>query len=115
MDAMVTAAEEQVIYLDKLYNVLLEHRYRYYVLHDPVYSDNIYDWIERHYNDLAQKSGVKTMDMVDFNSNDPLAILAKERVDSRFDSESLWEKSMESVWSRLGRSKKEAKREAKDK
>lgn len=103
------ADQEHIQYLNGLYNRLLEHRYRYYGLDAPVISDHEYDYIEKEYNRMAQEAGVKIMEMVDFDSNDPLAIEAKKRVDSSTDSYSLWEKSMKSIWDRIGRSKKEGK------
>jgi hypothetical protein len=101
--------QEHLEYLDKLYGRLLENRYRYYVLDDNVISDFEYDFIERSYNEMAQKAGVKLMEMVDFDPNDPLAIEAKNRVDSGTDSHSLWVKSMEPIWEQIGRTKKQEK------
>lgn len=95
--------EEEIIeYLDKLYNRLLEHRYRYYVLHDPALEDSIYDWMEKYYNKLAGENGAKIMDMIDFDSNDPLAIAAGERVKNVKDCYGLWECEMKLVWKKLG-------------
>lgn len=94
--------EEMVLYLEQLYNRLLEHRYRYYVLDHPVIDDHEYDYIERYYNFLAQEHNVKQMEMVDFNPNDLLAIEAKNRVDSETDFYSIWHKSMVPVWDKLG-------------
>ena len=94
--------EEQLDYLDKLYNRLLEHRYRYYVLDAAVLEDFVYDFIEREYNRLALESGVKQMEMVDFDFKDLLAIEAKNRVDTETDYHSLWLKSMRPVWEKLG-------------
>ena len=99
--------EEKMVYLENLYNKLLEHRYRYYVLNHGVLSDFEYDWIEKEYNRMASEHGVKLMEMVDFNPNDPLAIEAKKRVDSDTDSYSLWEKEMRPIWDKLGMTKKQ--------
>lgn len=106
-------SEEQIKYLEELYNRLLEHRYRYYILFDPVIGDWEHDWIEKEYNRMAQEAGIKLMEMVDFNYNDPLAIKAKNRVDNKTDYYSLWEKEMLPVWEKLGRSRKH-KREIKN-
>lgn len=103
--------EEVIEYLGKLYDRLLEHRYRYYVLDDPALSDFVYDYMEKEYNRLAQEHGVKLMDMVDFDPDDPLAAEAKNRVDSETDYHSMWEKSMFFVWSRLGRARKDRDKE----
>ena len=103
--------EEKLEYLDKLYDRLLEHRYRYYILHDPILEDWVYDWMEKYYNRMAEESDAKIMKMVDFDSNDPLAIAAKNRVDSETDNYSLWEKEMKPIWDRLGKTRKEVKKE----
>lgn len=103
--------EEQSLYLDLLYNRLLEHRYRYEVLHDPILEDWEYCWMERYHNELAETAGSKIMKMVGWDPNDPLALAAKERVDSGQDSHSLWEKGMKEVWDRLGKTRKEVKRD----
>jgi NAD-dependent DNA ligase len=98
----LTSKEEIQEYLVKLYNRLLEHRYRYYVLHDPALEDSVYDWMEKYYNNLAQEHGMMLMDMVDFDFNHPLALQAGKRVDNRQDSYSLWEDDMKPVWKKLG-------------
>ncbi len=98
------------IYLDNLYNRLLEHRYRYYILADPVEPDHIYDYLEKEYNRMAQEAGHKIMEMVDFNLNDPLAIEAKNRVDSGIDYHSLWLKEMQPVWENIGKPHKDKKK-----
>jgi NAD-dependent DNA ligase len=92
-------------YLNDLYDRLLENRYQYYVLADPVLEDWLYDWIERYYNDLALKHGSKIMDMVDFDLKCPRAQAAAKRVDAKQDHHSLWELSMKPVWDKLGRHK----------
>ncbi len=107
--------EERLEYLDKVYNRLLEHRYRYEILHDPILGDSEYDWMEKYYNKMAEEAGAKIMKMVGYDLKDPLAIAAKERVDSGIDSYSLWEKEMQPVWDRIGKPSKEARREAKEK
>jgi NAD-dependent DNA ligase adenylation domain len=94
--------EEMLDYLDKLYDRLLEHRYRYYVLDHPAIEDSEYDYVERFYNNLASEHGVKQMEMVDFNPNDLLTIQAKNRVDSETDNYSIWYKSMTLIWDKLG-------------
>lgn len=94
--------EEVPQYLENFYNRLLEHRYRYYVLADPVLGDWLYDWLETHYNALAQQHGAKPMDMVDFNIDAPGANEAAYRVDNKQDYYSLWETTMLPVWERLG-------------
>ena len=112
MDTMVTEAEQvDLYYLNNLYDRLLEHRYRYYVLNDPVLADWEYDWMEKYYNGLAEIHGGRIMKMVDFDPNDPLAIAAGERVKSGTDGYSTWEKSMKEVWDRLGKSRKQLKEE----
>jgi hypothetical protein len=92
---------------------LLEHRYRYYVLAQPVVEDWHYDYLEKEYNRMAEAAGVKLMEMVDFDPEDPLAIEAKNRVDSKTDYYSLWEKDMIPVWEKLGKSRKQEKQEKK--
>jgi len=96
-------------YLTNLYNRLLEHRYRYYILCEPALSDAEYDYLEKFYNDEANKACVKQMDMVDFDINDPLAIEAAKRVDSKTDYYSLWLAEMKPVWDKLGRAAKDVK------
>lgn len=98
--------EEIPDYLIKLYDRLLENRYRYYILDAAILDDWIYDLIEKEYNELVAKFGGKPMDMVGFDLNDPLAIAAKQRVDSDTDYHSLCEKEMQAVWDRLGRPRK---------
>lgn len=98
--------EEIPEYLDKLYNRLIEHRYRYYVLDDPELLDAEYDYLEKYYNHLADKYNKKRMEMVDFDFKDPHAILAKTLVDNKEDNYSLWEKEMQPVWDVLGKPKK---------
>lgn len=105
MESLV--GEEHLNYLNRLYGRLLEHRYRYYVLHEPVLDDFLYDYIEKEYNRLAAEAGIKLMEMVDFNPNDLLAIEAKNRVDAGTDYHSLWEKEMVPVWEKLGRPRNE--------
>ncbi len=106
---MQLTPEENLEYLDQFYGRLLEHRYRYYILDHPVLNDFEYDWLEREYNRLASEAGLKLMEMVDFNSNDPLAIEAKKRVDSGTDYHSLWKKEMAPVWAKLGKTHKQQK------
>lgn len=100
---MLLTPEEIPQYLDQLYNRLLEHRYRYYILADPVLDDWLYDWIEKHYNAMANETGVKPMDMVDFDIDSPGAKEAAHRVDNNQDYHSLWVAEMQPVWERLGR------------
>lgn len=106
---MELTPEENLQYLNDFYNRLLEHRYRYYILDNPVLNDFEYDWLEREYNKLASQAGVKLMEMVDFNLNDPLAIEAGNRVEAGTDYHSLWEKEMEPVWTKLGKTNKQQK------
>jgi hypothetical protein len=114
MDTLVMTPEEKIEYLNKVYNRLLEHRYHYYVLHDPILEDWLYDWMEKYYNKMAEEVGGKIMKMVDFDPNDATAILAKERVDSSTDDYSIWEKEMKPVWDRLGKTRKEVRKEKED-
>lgn len=97
--------EETTLYLNRLYQDILEHRYRYYVLAKPVLEDFVYDFVEKFYNKEAQENGIRLMEMVDFDFKDPEAIEAGKRVDAATDKYSEWEKSMNDTWARLGRPK----------
>jgi len=99
--------EEVPEYLERLYGRLLENRYRYYILDAAVLDDWVYDELEKTYNELVAEYGGKPMDMVDFDLEDELAIAAKNRVDAGEDCHSLWEKEMQPVWDKLGKSRKE--------
>jgi NAD-dependent DNA ligase len=52
---------------------ILEHKYRYYILVNPVISDYEYDMLEKEYDALADKLGLpkSASDMVDFDTNRP--------------------------------------------
>lgn len=106
MEIEKLSSEEQIEYLEKFYNRLLEHRYRYYILDAPVLEDWIYDYLEKEYNKMASEAGIKLMEMVDFDAKNILALEAKDRVDNNMDSHSLWEKEMLPIWEKLGRPKK---------
>jgi hypothetical protein len=84
---------------------MLEHRYRYYMLADPVLTDWEYDVLERRYEAECTKAGVESILIkygVDFQSDHPNYGLAKWRVDYGQDYHSLWLKEMQPVWDRLG-------------
>lgn len=94
--------QEKIEYLDRLYDRLLEHRYRYYILSHPVIEDWLYDHVEKYYNELAASNNVRQMDMVDFDVKDPRAQAAALRVNSGKDYYSIWEAEMKPVWNKLG-------------
>lgn len=95
-------------YWQKLQNVVLEHRYRYYVLDHPIISDMEYDFVEREYEKACAIEGVKSILIdsgVGFDLKNPEYAKAKFRVDSNQDNYSLWEKEMMPIWDKLGRPK----------
>ncbi len=53
--------------------LLLEHRYRYYVLDAPTISDRQYDLLERDYERLCREAGVPPVhcDMVGYDYSKP--------------------------------------------
>lgn len=105
---MLLNPNENLQYLEGVYQRLLEHRYRYYVLNDAAISDFEYDWIEKFYNQQAAIAGIRQMEMVDFDPKDIEAVAAGKRVDAGTDGHSLWLATMFPVWEVLGlpRSKK---------
>ncbi len=100
------STNEHISYLERVYNRLLEHRYRYYVLDSPVLEDFEYDYIEKECNRMAQEAGVKLMEMVDFDPKDQLAVEAQNRVNNGTDYYSLWVEEMTPIWNRIGKPKK---------
>jgi hypothetical protein len=82
---------------------ILEHRYRYYRLDEPVLEDSMYDLLERDYlaNVAVHGDPVGLADMVDFPDS-PECLAAAERVNSRTDCWGAWFKEMLPVWDRLG-------------
>lgn len=113
---MLLTPQENIQYLERVYQRLLEHRYRYYVLNEAAISDFEHDWIEKYYNEQATVAGLRQMEMVDFDFKDIEAVQAGKRVDAGLDGHSLWLATMFPVWKVIGipRSKKKevkAKRE----
>lgn len=52
---------------------LIEHKFRYYILNNPIIGDTDFDKMEHEYRDLAEELGEEpsASDMVDFNWNRP--------------------------------------------
>lgn len=61
---------------------ILEHKFRYYVLHSPSVQDHEYDRLEREYDALALKLGVTptASDMVGWKADRPACILVAGKV-----------------------------------
>lgn len=64
---------------------LIEAKFRYYVLDDPLLSDAEYDRLEREYKELGVKLGIDTeaLYMVDFDRNRPACQLAADKIQQR--------------------------------
>lgn len=92
-------------YYKLLENRVLEHRYRYYVLDDSVISDFEYDFLEKAYIQACNENGVESI-LVDsgvgWDASHPEYLAAEQRVLTKQDSYSLWEKEMRDVWNRIG-------------
>lgn len=84
---------------------LLQQRYRYYYLDNPVLNDFEYDVLERYYEALSAYLGLEPINknLVGFDENEPNCIEAKIKVDLKLDDYSLWEEGMQPIWNRLGR------------
>jgi hypothetical protein len=95
---------ERLTHFQQIGSRLLEHRYRYYVLDEPVVQDSEYDHLERYYKRLATELNLPdtTADMVDYDLSRLDAQEAKARVDSKTDNHSLWIAAMTPVWDKLG-------------
>ena len=65
--------KERFEYLQTLGMRLLCHRYRYYVLDQPIMDDWLYDLIERMYERLCRAQGITsvTENLVGFNPDTP--------------------------------------------
>ena len=103
--------EERLTHFEQLGSRLLEHRYRYYILDEPVIQDSEYDYLERYYKLLANELGLPdtAINMVDYDLSRLDAQEAKVRVDSKQDHHSLWIAEMRPIWEELGSPAKERK------
>lgn len=96
--------EEKLNYHRHLGERLQEHRYRYYVLDNPVLEDFVYDHIERVYKEVSREMNLKdvAIDMVGFDSNVLGALQAANRVLEGLDHYSTIQKALQEVWEELG-------------
>lgn len=94
--------DDKIEYCHKLGARVLDHRYRYYILHDAVLSDADYDYLERVYEDICKELGISSVVGVDFNLELEVNKQAKFRVDNKLNSYSQWESDMIGVWIKLG-------------
>lgn len=69
----------------KLGWLILEAKFRYYVLDDPILSDGEYDRLEREYSELGKRLGydMDALYMVDFDRTRPACILTADKVQGR--------------------------------
>lgn len=58
-------------------NILLEHRYRYYILGEPIISDYSYDMLEREYLKVAPEDSLIRLPGSDLKSSYPEHIINK--------------------------------------
>ena len=101
--------EEKEQHIKDVGERLLQHRYRYYILDQPVLEDWVYDHLERYYEMIAKDVGIEATasNMVDFDLKRQDAQDAKTRVDNDQDYHSKWELEMKPVWEKLGKSRKQ--------
>lgn len=61
---------------------LLEHKFRYYILAEPIIQDYDYDILEKEYDSLAEELNLpkSASDMVDFNQDRWACKLVKDKV-----------------------------------
>lgn len=61
---------------------ILEHKFRYYVLSEPIIRDYDYDLLEKQYDSLADSLGLpkSATDMVDFKEDRWACKLVKDKV-----------------------------------
>ena len=61
---------------------LLEHKFRYYILSEPIIQDYAYDMLEKEYDSLAEELNLpkSATDMVDFNMDRWACKLVKDKV-----------------------------------
>lgn len=103
---------ERISYHTTLGERVLDHRYRYYVLDNPVLEDWEYDKLERLYKLVSKTLGLPDVsaDMVGFDLSRKDARAAKSRVDADMDDYSVHQEALHEVWARIGPPKYERKR-----
>lgn len=58
-------------------DILLEHRYRYYVLNQPIISDYEYDILEKKYLETAPEKSLMRLPGSDLEESYPIHIINK--------------------------------------